>query len=471
MKNSFKSILAIALCFIMLMGTVAFVNIKASAETYAKGDYIYYGTYPQRDVTDSLGSELDKQPGSWVSYKYYTGTGSTVNGTMTASDYMRYKDVTYNGEKYRAVTFDNYRPYCTGYLPTLDRTYQDNNSYNTNTVYWFKYEPIKWRVLDPESGLVMCASIIDTQAYNNYVCLNNTGSGPAYALFSDEAQTHYANDYEYSNIRQWLNEDFYNLAFSDEQKSNIDVSTLNNDGYFKLTNTVGRDNVNSAPTDDKVFLLSYDEVLKSDYGFSTSAETEDSARYLKGSDYAKVQGLEVYGSSGTPYDGCSYWRLRTPGREYQYACNVRSNGTVDFNCIVNFTHYGIVPAIRIGNLNSEDVTEVTPDNSVNYISIKVPSGKTIGWKYKAKMTATADLPEGYHIVWYEGSTEKSNNATLTTENLTSSHTYTAKIADKNGKIVSLADQEKSVTVNVKTGFFDKLVSFFQRLFGSDVTTL
>lgn len=102
----------------------------------------------------------------------------------------------------------------------------------------------------------------------------------------------------------------------------------------------------------------------------------------------------------------------------------------------------------------------------------VSSSNKIGWKYRAKISAyAANLPLGYHLVWYEGDTQVSNEATFTTGALTSNHTYTAKIADETGKIVSAAEQEKSVTVSVKTGFFDKLISFFSRLFGNDITTL
>lgn len=78
---------------------------------------------------------------------------------MTASDYMRYQDVVLDGVKYRAVTFDSYRPFATGY--TSEENEQSTNGYEPGTTYWFKYEPIEWRVLDPESGFIVCNSAID----------------------------------------------------------------------------------------------------------------------------------------------------------------------------------------------------------------------------------------------------------------------------------------------------------------------
>ena len=105
--------------------------------------------------------------------------------------------------------------------------------------------------------------------------------------------------------------------------------------------------------------------------------------------------------------------------------------------------------------------------------ITAPSGnKQINWKYKAQLVASAsNLPEGCKVVWYEGNKPVSDGANFTTGSLTESHTYTAKIVDAGGKVVSTSAQEKTVTVEVKTDFFSKIISFFMRLFGSDVTKL
>ncbi len=345
------------LCLIMLFGSVAVgtggfsdmleaVSIKASA-AYSVGDTIYYGTYPQTDVTASLGSVLNSQSGTWKSYGYYSGIGSFDDGQMTASDYMRYKDVTYKGEKYRGVTFDSYRPNCTGYTSSASNTYQDDNGYTCGNVYWFKYEPLKWRVLDPSTGLVMCETIIDSQPYNNYILYADN------EYWGDSAKTYYANNYAKSSIRQWLNNDFYNTAFSDEQKLNIKATTLNNDGSYTLTGTTGYEEFDAPSTSDKIFLLSLNEVLNSSYGFSTSYSTYDFARQAKGSDYAKCQGLWVFNSSGSSYDGCSYWRLRSPGSLSDTSCFVYDAGTVDTTGSAGCTHGGVCPALKLHNLKSD----------------------------------------------------------------------------------------------------------------------
>ena len=97
--NIGKKLLSIALCLMLVFGTLAVgtggfaelldaVSIKASA-AYSVGDTIYYGTYPQTDVTAQLGSVLNSQSGTWKSYGYYSGTGSFSNGQMTPSDFMK----------------------------------------------------------------------------------------------------------------------------------------------------------------------------------------------------------------------------------------------------------------------------------------------------------------------------------------------------------------------------------------------
>lgn len=240
------------------------------------GDIIEFGSYPQTRVTDSATlTALNALSKTWISYGYYSGTGEF--GTMTQSDYMKYADVTYSGNKYRAVTFSAYRPYYT--FGTSSSTYQDDNGYSTNTVYWFKYEPIEWRVLDPATELVLCETIIDSQAYSDTMY----GSDPYY---NNSAKTIYATDYETSSIRAWLNDDFYNTAFSAAQQANILSVNRENTAYISTS-------YNSNNTTDKVFMLSWNEAQNTAYGF-TSNISQTPTRYAQGSDYAKSQGLYVY---------------------------------------------------------------------------------------------------------------------------------------------------------------------------------
>lgn len=350
-KNIFKSLLALTLALIMVLG-VAPINelagvdwaslfapkVEAAEKTYKVGDIIEFGSYPQSKVTDSsLVSALDSVSKNWVSYGYYSGDGSY--GSMKPGNWMEYADFTYNGTKYRAVTFSQYRPWYTSYKPSFDCTYQDNNGYTPNDIYYFKYEPLKWRVLDPSTGLVLCESIIDSQAYSNTIY--SYGNDPYYnqsAYWNDAEHTHYANDYATSSIRAWLNDDFYNTAFSSSQKASILTSELENKAY-----SISYSEYDSASTIDKVFLLSYSEAQNTSYGFTNNTYSTD-IRGSMGTDYAKAQGLWI------AHNKCSNWRLRSASNGSNGDCFVNDTGRIDVTNYVNDTCVGIRPAIKISNL-------------------------------------------------------------------------------------------------------------------------
>ena len=306
------------------------VTVEAALD-YKTGDIIEFGSYPQSEVTDTaLKSALTSKAGStdgWTSYDYY------ISGEQ--SDFMKYTDVEYGGEKYRGVYFTQYRPYYTGYSSSTGNSYQDDNGYNTSTVYWFKYEPMKWQVLsfDKTTGnaVVLSKDIIDSQQYYNNG--NNRTIGGV---------TVYPNNYEHSDIRAWLNGTFYDGAFTTSEKNAIIATTLDNSAYSEEYSQY-----DSNPTTDKVWLLSYDEALNTAYGF-TSNTLGTETRHAKGSAYALCQGLWKDNSNG-----CSEWRLRSAAIYDGLACNVYDNGSVSGSCGVDITKYGVRPALKI-NLTSCD---------------------------------------------------------------------------------------------------------------------
>ncbi len=376
-----KILISMLLCAVMVLGTVAVggdgfaevldaFSVKASATkvtSFSRGDIIEFGWYPQRKVTDStLISALNCANGDWKSYGYYSGTGDWSDGQMKPSDYMRYKDVSYNGSKYRAVTFDSYRPYYTGYTSSASKTDQDDNGYKTGNVYWFKYEPIKWRVLNPATGMVMAETILDSQIFNNYILSSGKDGYGITAYWGDSSKTYYANNYTESSIRKWLNDDFYNTAFSSAQQNIIQNTTLDNSAY-----STKYSKYNSESTNDKIYLLSWNDALNTSYGFSSSDSTTDTSRRAKGSDYAKCQGMSVF--SVSPYDGNSSWLLRSPGFRSNSTCGVDHGGRVYYvlDTYSTGTDGGVRPALNF-NLSSDifqsDVKD-TGNNSLNHQGI------------------------------------------------------------------------------------------------------
>ena len=317
---------------------------EAAGKTYKVGDIVEFGSYPQSRVTNSsLVSALNKVSKKWVSYGYYSGTGDY--GTMVQGNWMKYADFTYNGTKYRAVTFSQYRPYSTCNPSSTSKTYQDDNGYTPNNIYYFKYEPLKWRVLDPSTGFVLCESIIDAQAYSNTVYGYGTDPYGHLADWNDAAHTCYANDYATSSIRAWLNDDFYNIAFSSSQKANILTSKLDNKAY-----KTSYSEFDGETTYDKVFLLSWNEVQNTAYGFYANTSS-DTARAAKHTDYAECQGLWVSASNQ-----CVFQYLRSASNHSISVCYVYSDGNLDGvnwrDWDVSDTDGGVRPAIKISNLSS-----------------------------------------------------------------------------------------------------------------------
>ena len=372
-KNIFKSLLALTLALIMVLGvaplsefagvdwaTLFAPKAEAEGKTYKVGDIVEFGSYPQSKVTDSsLVSALNGVSKNWVSYGYYSGDGSS--GSMKPGDWMKYADFVYNGKKYRAVTFSQYRPLATIMTSSAENTFQDDNGYSINTTYYFEYEPLIWRILDPATGLILCENIIDSQAYSNTEY--GDGSDPYNsswaAAWNDSMHTYYANDYATSSIIKWLNSDFYNTAFTQAQKSNILTAELDNKAYSDSYSAF-----NSKTTYDKVFLLSWNEVQNTAYGFR-SGVSSSAYREAKGTDYAKCQGLWVKTSNG-----CSPWRLRSAGNYSDYACDVGYDGDLNNDFSINDTNPGVRPALKISNLSSLDNTNTgtnptTPNSSAD----------------------------------------------------------------------------------------------------------
>jgi hypothetical protein len=296
---------------------------------------------------------------TWTSYKYYS------QGKL--SHCMRYKDVEYNGAKYRGVYIDSYRVYRWEERGTSNLyTWQDNNGYEKKVydetsqmyastgVYWFKYESVKWTVVKEEGGFKTLVSslIIDSQPFQGTYggnpekneCYNNTNGA--------KDRNIKANNYEKSTIRTWLNETFYKLVFSAADMAKIQTVEVDNGA---TSTGYANNQFACSNTSDKVFLLSYKEVAE--------YFTNDAIRCKKTTDYAKCNGAYTF-KLGLPTDGNGTWWLRSADSKITYQARVvnTSGIIVDTAAIVRtdkdhlpyapymdvaFTQYGVVPAIKI----------------------------------------------------------------------------------------------------------------------------
>ncbi len=289
---------------------------------------VLMGMYPQSMVTDAtLLSTLDTASGTlptsensqaWTDYGYY------ISGSV--SSYMWYIDITNETDEYRGVYFTSYRPYYTATTSSTSSSIQDDNGYNTSSVYWFKYEPITWRVLDVQSdkAFLMADLVLDSQDYHY-----------SFAERTIDGSTVYANNYKESHIRSWLNDNFYNTAFTTAEQARIQTTTVDN----SVASTGYSSNPYAcANTSDKVFLLSYAEATSATYGLGTAT-----SRQLKPSAYAQSQGVYTNTSNGN-----SYWWLRSPHSHSDYYARLVSyDGTVGNYSNVGNSSSGVVPALWI----------------------------------------------------------------------------------------------------------------------------
>ena len=255
------------------------------------GNYIYMGKYPQTIKADN------------VTLSKYTNS----NGYYDGSDGAEYLKVIASCNAYYGNAFSN----------GVEITKGD--------VYYFKMEPIRWRILDEEKGLLVCDFIIDTVQYNHSSFSHSNGS--------------YANNYKESKVRAWLNNEFLKTAFTLEEQSFIKTTLVDNSAESTLITENNK--FVCEDTLDKIFLLSAVEanamIINTDAYFPAE-------RRLITSDYSRVTG--AYVDTYSNY-GCGYWWLRSPYAKS--SCKVRfirSNGRME-NFDVHLNDVGVVPALQI----------------------------------------------------------------------------------------------------------------------------
>lgn len=269
------------------------------------GNDIYFGTYPQELVIDETRiEELNSNTSSWNSYKYYADN--------EVVEYMFYKDIDIDNDgkyDFRGVKFSQFRPYLINQPAIESMSYVDENGYEKDKTYWFRYSSIKWNVLEESDGNIKIASelLLDSQEIYHE---NNNGK------FDHNDGNGYSNNYDLSNIRKWLNDNFYNLAFTEVEKENIIKGNIYTDATpSKYT---------SGPVEDNIFLLNKNE--------ASAFYTSDEVRRAKGTDYAKIQGLHV--NSSIVNTGFSEWWVRTPSYNSDYnTITIGTDGTINGNGI------------------------------------------------------------------------------------------------------------------------------------------
>ena len=170
-------------------------------------------------------------------------------------------------------------------------------SYPQNDVNGKTKEPIEWIVLekDGNKALFLSKYILDNKCFNDEWSVNKT--------------------WETSQLRSWLNDTFYRTAFSKDEQKKILSTTIINSNNIDFKTSCGNN------TNDKVFLLSIDEVRKY---FGSGVKEEFGYRL---NDAVATQGTKYSGivDKNNSFGNNYYW-LRSMGIDQFAASFIAPNG-------------------------------------------------------------------------------------------------------------------------------------------------
>ena len=298
---------------------------------YEKASYekMTFGTYPQTLVSDtSIIDNLNSLAGEVPTrsdYKDWTGYGYGDEG-----EYMWYRDIDLDNDginDYRGIYFIEYISANIRYSSDYAYYYSNNQlncGYDRYITYWFKYEPIEWLVVKEENGKKM---LISNQVVNSFSYVFDM---EWQKKFEHNGGVGFGTDYSLSNIRLWLNNDFYNLAFNSQDKSKISLTLVDNS-----KNQGKCDEYDCPSSNDNVFLLSYAEVL--------SIFKTDEERATSPTDFALIHNL-LYSSKEK-----STWWLRGVISETDCAAYVSVDGYFMHENNPHHYMYGVRPVIYIND--------------------------------------------------------------------------------------------------------------------------
>ena len=258
----------------------------------SNGKNITYGLYPKTHVSDAV------------------TLASLNNLTVTDTNgYYRFNDV------YYARCFG--KSAATG---SITYVFDDGSAIKNDEIYWFKCEPIVWNILQSSDNTYSLVSslLLDTKRFDR-----------ASSLYDD------------SEIRKWLIGDFYNSAFALDDAS-LNQVTVDNTGKTRYTNTILD---GDGSTEDKVYLLSYQDYIDSSLGFNSDKHTYDPARYTLTTDWARANGC--YYRYDDDYNKCGCYWTRSSGNGRDVASYVDDCGWLNINDSVTRSTYCVRPAINV----------------------------------------------------------------------------------------------------------------------------
>jgi len=185
---------------------------------------------------------------------------------------------------------------------------------STNIGEIVRFGGIQWRVLDVQDGkaLLLSEYLLEERPYN---------------------RLHARVTWATSDMRLWLNYDFYNYQFAPAQRVRIAETNIVNNDNSKLETHGGNDTI------DKIFLLSIEEVV---YYFGDSGMLQDETVWWWLDDQYDEARI-AYFETGTSGD----WWLRSPGATTDRTSNVGFDGRVSLGGTVTYADLAVRPALWI----------------------------------------------------------------------------------------------------------------------------
>ena len=307
-------------------------------------DLSYTFTMPEADV--NLSADFQKILGSSFTLGKYPQTvvedSATLTALASATDTDSDGYLEYGSGEYKKVTG---APYNSDY-----KSVSGNVTFASGTTYYFKVEPIQWRVLSGKgtaTGLVVSEKVLDKGAYYYSTTRDRTISG----------STVYQNNYQYSTLRAMLNgydgsaysvgnfsgKGFLDIAFTEAEKAYIATTTVDNSA---ATTESSSNSYACANTSDKIFALSYQDLINTSYGFASSIYTS-TARRAALTDYARAIG-GVMSTDSSTYGNSDWWARSPYPNDADYARHVYYDGCLDYiNFPVDARCYGVRPSFTI----------------------------------------------------------------------------------------------------------------------------
>ena len=331
MKRKIIALLVISVYLILILITTSACSTLNTSKYTIDGDYVYFGSYPQSSVDKNI---------------------SALRNIQNSKGYYWCTD-----KKFHALV--SYYTINSRYLVGYNNVIINNFNANAWEVHngLFNIEPIKWRILQRfEDRLVLVSDkILDSKAFSTKEAYKN-----------DNGEIIYPHSYYYSEIREWLINDFLNTAFTEAEQELIMPKTIIDDfvpSGFEIM-------------EDKIFLLDSTELQL----YCQGSKVKESTAYSRANGVCRPYGDGNCTGAYFLRDGSYLYGSDVDGK--YYVNTVYTNGSV-FPGDVTFNAYGVVPALVLNIEDGNSTAKINVNDIFTHLAIFMEQDYTVPDNKKA----------------------------------------------------------------------------------------